>query len=186
MWTSWSGSSRRSRLSDADGRFPIRLIAAGSRKNRYAIDEGAYLSEIQPAIRMINRATRGLQIYDCRGGLDRETEAICDVVNNIIIVMETDAASIQSTSFLIDRLQATGADHKLRGIVLNKVFTDPSALMDLIRAKFGTDVIAVLPFDAETMRTFLVGELVKGASRYARDISRLVDASFRVSATRNI
>lgn len=124
------------------------------------------------AITRVITKTRGkfdVVIFDCRGGLDDDSIATCSAVKDVILVVETDAASIQATQYLTDQLRHLGVSNKIAGFVLNKVMDDPSSLATASTSFFGAQHLGSIPFDIETTRKFIKGELPDSESLFFRN-----------------
>jgi septum site-determining protein MinD len=108
------------------------------------------------------RSLRGLDcwmIIDCRGGIDRESVAVCNEVDDILLVVESDTTSFQASQHLVDVLTTNGVAHKIRGFIINKVFDDPSTIARTGTSVFRSQYLASIPFDLEATRDFLVGDI---------------------------
>jgi septum site-determining protein MinD len=98
-------------------------------------------------------------IFDCRGGLDDESLAACRAVDDIILIVESDATSYQASQQLVETLSQSGVSQKLKGFMINKVFDDPSVVARNGTAVFRSQYLTAIPFDFEAMRAFFVGEV---------------------------
>lgn len=109
-------------------------------------------------------------LIDCRGGIDEESISVCNQVEKILIVAETDTTSFQATQHLVDVLYDNDLSEKLGGFIINKVFDDPSAMARNGTAAFKTQYLASIPFDLDATRSFLIGEIPKLNTLFARQI----------------
>jgi septum site-determining protein MinD len=58
-------------------------------------------------------------IFDCRGGVDEDSLSVCAAVNDILVIIETDAAAIRASQDLIETLSEKGLEGKVTGFILN-------------------------------------------------------------------
>lgn len=126
--------------------------------------------------RLINKA-RGefdFVLLDCRGGLDEDSIETCQAVDEIILVVETDAASIQASQYLSNTLYDYDLGKKIAGFVLNKVMDDPSQLATAGASFFRTEHLGSIPFDLKTTRGFIRGELPDVRSLFFRNVAASV------------
>jgi septum site-determining protein MinD len=98
-------------------------------------------------------------IIDCRGGIDAESLAVCEGVDDIVLIVEPDTTSFQATAHLVDVLSENRLSDKIRGFVINKVFIDPTYIAHNGTSTFKSRHLGSVPFDFEAMRSYLVGEL---------------------------
>ncbi|CAM4052831.1 hypothetical protein NONI108955_06340 [Nocardia ninae] len=108
-------------------------------------------------------------LVDCRGGFDNDTLAICRRVEEIILVVEPDISSVQSSRHLVDVLARQQLLGKLGGFIVNKAFEDPTALAR--STLFRSPCLATVPFDIETARRTLVGHLPNPESLFLNHLS---------------
>lgn len=101
----------------------------------------------------------GTIIVDCRGGIDAESLAVCRVASDILLVTELDPTSFQATRYVSDVLSDCGLRNKLCGFIINKVFSDPSAVAHHGAFDFRCRYLGAIPFDFDSARCFLRGEL---------------------------
>lgn len=114
-------------------------------------------------------------IFDCRGGIDHESLAVCAAVDQIVLVVETDAASIQASRHLSEIIHKGGLGKKLAGFVLNKVLDDPTSLAQAGISFFKCEVLASIPFDIDTTRRFIKGEIPDPKSLFCRHVFRMLN-----------
>lgn len=98
-------------------------------------------------------------IFDCRGGIDPESLAICKAVDDIILVVETDTTSYQATQRLVEVLTENYLARKLKGFFINKVFDDPTVIARNGTSAFKCQYLAAIPLDFDAMRDFFVGDI---------------------------
>lgn len=118
--------------------------------------------------------TRGefdVVIFDCRGGLDEDSIETCDAVDEVVLVVETDAASIQATQYLANKLYEFNLGKKIVGFLLNKVMDDPSSLANAGISFFRTEYLGAVPFDVQTTRGFIRGEMPDPHSLFFRNVA---------------
>lgn len=96
---------------------------------------------------------------DCRGGIDDESLAVCKEADDVILICETDTTSFQATRHIVDVLSDNEQAFKIRGFIINKVFDDPTVLINQGTANFGTQFLAAIPFDFQATRAFLKGDI---------------------------
>jgi MinD-like ATPase involved in chromosome partitioning or flagellar assembly len=109
-------------------------------------------------------------LIDCRGGIDEESISVCSQVEKVLIVAETDTTSFQATQHLVDVLYDNDLSEKLSGFIINKVFDDPSAMARSGTAAFKTQYLASIPFDLDATRSFLIGEIPKLNTLFAKQV----------------
>lgn len=122
---------------------------------------------------MVDRAKRldpGMVIVDCRGGIDEESLAICSAVDDILLVIEPDTTSFEASRHLVETLSDLDLDHKLVGFIINKAFSDPSVVARSGTSVFGTQFLGAIPFDPETTREFLVGNIPRPKSTFSTSL----------------
>lgn len=105
-------------------------------------------------------------IVDCRGGIDKESLNVAEIVEDIFFVVEPDTTSFQATQHLSETLSDYNLSHKIKGFVINKVFDNPEAVARHGSGVFGGKFLGAIPFDIEAMRSFLVGNIVHTKSLY--------------------
>lgn len=122
--------------------------------------------------------TYDVLIFDCRGGIDKQSISVCEQADAILMVVETDAASIQASRHLSETLQDCGLHSKLVGFVLNKVMDDPIHLAQSGRTFFHTDYLGSIPFDLETIRRFIKGQAPESRSIFMAHIKHAISKLF--------
>jgi flagellar biosynthesis protein FlhG len=142
----------------------VKFFGLGSpRKIRDGLNEVTLPSEIQLTLEMLNswlNEDRGQwMIVDCRGGIDEENIAVCQAVDDILIVTEPDTTSFQAIENLVNTLSEFRLDHKIVGFIINKVFIDPTSVELLTSQVVRTRHLSSIPLDIEAARHFLVGKL---------------------------
>jgi flagellar biosynthesis protein FlhG len=98
-------------------------------------------------------------IVDCRGGIDDESLAVCEVIDDIILIVEPDTTSFQASRHLVDVLTDVDLVHKLHGFIINKVYSNPEAVIRNGTTDFGSQFLGAIPFDLRAARAFLVGDI---------------------------
>jgi len=109
-------------------------------------------------------------IADCRGGIDQESLAICEAVDDIILVVEPDTTSYQASQHVVDVLSNKSLASKLRGFIINKVFEDPSVVARSGTAVFRCQCLGAVPFDLDAMRDFLIGNVPSLRTQFATQV----------------
>ncbi|NKL10371.1 AAA family ATPase [Rhizobium leguminosarum] len=109
-------------------------------------------------------------IFDCRGGIDDHSLTVCKSVDDIVLVAETDAASIQATQYLVNILSDAGLKKNVAGFILNKVMDDPSSLANAARSLFNAEHLGSVPFDITTTREFIKGNVIPISSMFCRHV----------------
>jgi septum site-determining protein MinD len=117
-------------------------------------------------------------VFDCRGGIDDESLAVCDAVDDIILIVETDTTSYQATQQLVETLVDNGLAHKLRGFIINKVFEDPSVVARNGTAVFRCQYLAAVPFDFDAMRSFFVGRIPSLYSSFSVHVQHALNHAY--------
>ncbi len=113
-------------------------------------------------------------IFDCRGGIDDDSVATCRLSDEIVVVAETDAASIRASQHLVEVLESEGMKEKIRGFIINKAMDDPRQLAELYGSILFSDYLGAVPFDVEANRSFIKGDFPDwdtSFSRHCRHIS---------------
>ena len=136
-----------------------KFLSAGDFKRFPGIvDAAEFSSRMRWVVERLRNITE-IVIFDCRGGLDSESLAVCGAVDEILLVVETDTTSYQATQRLVDILSEYNLADKLRGFMVNKVFDDPSELARSGTASFHAQYLTAIPFDFEVMRQFFTGKI---------------------------
>ncbi|WP_173061813.1 nucleotide-binding protein [Phytohabitans houttuyneae] len=112
----------------------------------------------------------GRLIVDCRGGIDDESLAVCEAVDDIVLVVEPDTTSVQATKHLSDVLSEKKLAHKLRGFIVNKAMENPTIVGRNGSGLFRTRYLSAVPFDLDANRAFLVGELPMATSLFVTHV----------------
>jgi septum site-determining protein MinD len=142
-----------------------RFLGVGDHRRLYReLEEPELGHRIERVLRQLRSGPYGSVIADCRGGIDQESLAVCRAMDQIVLVVETDTASFQACEYLTDVLAAAGLADKLAGFVINKAFDDPSVIARNGTAVFKCRYLGAVPFDFETTRAFLIGNLPKETS----------------------
>lgn len=115
-----------------------------------------------------------LVIFDCRGGIDKQSVSICSLVDEILIVAETDTTSIKSSQHLLDVIAGSGLRTKVLGFVLNKVMDDPIPLARTASSLLGVPYLGAVPFDIEATRAYIQGRIPSPQSLFCRHVFSLI------------
>ncbi len=167
--SSLSTSRMREVSSETDRDARVELLGAGDHRFRRG-----KTTVSADGIRTLIECVAGqfdVLIFDCRGGIDEESLSVCAAVSDILVVVETDAAAIRSSQYLTDVLSEEGLHDKVRGFVLNKVMDDPTPLAKAGVTFFEADFLGAVPFDIQTTRDFIRGELPKASSLFQRHVN---------------
>lgn len=105
-------------------------------------------------------------VFDCRGGIDDESVAISRLCDEIILIVETDAASIRASQHLREVLEGEELEAKVRGFIINKVMDNPEQLSELYSSILFSDYLGSVPFDIEANKAFIKGEFPEQDSRF--------------------
>jgi flagellar biosynthesis protein FlhG len=145
----------------------VRLVSIGDPRR---IRDGQSLDIAQPLEQVLREASDlgELVIVDCRGGIDSQSIAVCGMVDEIVIVVETDTTSIRASQHLADTLSDQNLKHKVAGFVLNKVMDDPTALAKTASSLLGTAYLGSIPFDIEATRSYIQGRIPDAGSLFSR------------------
>jgi septum site-determining protein MinD len=165
---------------------PCLFLPIGDFRRLLSPRESDYIKEIVSAdiVSTLNRVIKELRkpnrlvIVDCRGGVDDELIAVCQAVDEIVLVAEADTTSFQATRHVSDALVDRHLSHKITGFVLNKVLEDPSVLQRTISSTFGTRYLAAVPFDLEASRAFLVGRLPTPQSVFLTHVQEALSKAY--------
>jgi septum site-determining protein MinD len=142
-------------LTIGDHRLLMDASGSGSDNNlRFAFPKYA-----PTIIEYVAKNTDDNIIIDCRGGIDADSLSLCEVVDDIIIVVETDATSVQASYHLVSVLRDRKLHRKIKGFIVNKVFDDPTLFSSTTANFFGIRYLGAVPFDLETTKRFIVGRL---------------------------
>jgi septum site-determining protein MinD len=129
-----------------------------------AISEDKFPSILKHVVRTLQAETQSWIVVDCRGGIDRESVAVCQEVDDILLVVEPDTTSFQATQHVVDTLSENDLARKIRGFIVNKVIDDPTVVARNGTSVFGAQYLSSIPFDFEATRAFLVGEVPRTKS----------------------
>lgn len=131
-------------------------------------DNSAFARGVERVIRDLRgRGEWRWIIVDCRGGSDVHSRAVCEAVDDILLVAEPDTTSYQATQHLVDELAAADLSHKLCGFIINKQFDDPLQVSLSGSAAFRCRYLGSVPFDFAATRSFLVGNIPSESSPFA-------------------
>jgi flagellar biosynthesis protein FlhG len=107
-------------------------------------------------------------LFDCRGGIDDDSMAMCRLSDEIVVVAETDAASIRASQHLVEVLDGEGVKEKIRGFIINKAMDDPRQLAELYGSILFADYLGAVPFDVEANRSFIKGDFPGWNTSFSR------------------
>jgi flagellar biosynthesis protein FlhG len=108
-------------------------------------------------------------LVDCRGGLNKETVAVCEIMDEILIITEPDNPANIATRNLIKFLNDRSLGRKITGFIINKVFSDPDRfnqniehLIDSLIKNREIDLkcsnLATIPFDHQAIKNYFLGK----------------------------
>jgi septum site-determining protein MinD len=123
-------------------------------------------------------AEADLLIIDCRGGIDDESLAVCRAVDDIILVVEPDITSFQTSSHLVQVLNEVGLVDKLQGFIVNKAYSNFEPLISNGTATFGAQFLGGIPYDISACRSFLVGKLPSSSSIFATHVANALNRAY--------
>jgi septum site-determining protein MinD len=160
----------------------IRLIPIGDNAEIIDPTSAVYSGNISNVIRaIVGQTDCNLVIIDCRGGIDADSLAVCQHVDAIILVSETDGAAIQACQNLVRILTkySTGRGRgRLVGFVINKAFADPTQVANSSTSFFKTKYLGAIPFDFATTRRFIFGELPRPGDPFFTHVQSIVKNLF--------
>lgn len=135
--------------------------------------------------RVIQRLKRDKRwiVVDCRGGIDRDSVAVCTAVDDILLVVEPDTTSFQASQHVINILGRSRIANKVRGFIINKVFDDPSVVARNGTSVFRSQYLTSVPFDLESMRDFLVGEVPQTDSPFGIHVWWALHRAYQIPAS---
>jgi len=137
----------------------IEFFGLGDHERLYdEVDEKIIPDVLRNTLTLLKEQKKWL-VVDCRGGIDRESLAVCQEVDDIIIIAETDTTSFQATQHLVRVLSVNRLAHKLRGFIINKAIDDPDNVALRGRTSFKCKYLYSLPFDFKATRAFLIGQV---------------------------
>ncbi|GIE20434.1 AAA family ATPase [Winogradskya humida] len=119
-----------------------------------------------------------LVVVDCRGGIDDESIAVCQAVDDIFLIVESDTTSFQASRHLVDTLSDLDLVHKLRGFIINKVYSNPEAVIRAGAGDFGSQFLVAIPFDFAATRSFLIGDLPGQGSAFAVHVQEALSKAY--------
>lgn len=137
----------------------IEFFGLGDHERLYdEVDEKDIPNILHKTLTLLKEQRKWL-VVDCRGGIDRESLAVCQEVDDIVIVAETDTTSFQATQHLVRVLSVNKLAYKLRGFIINKAIDDPSNVALRGTTSFKCKYLYSLPLDFKATRAFLVGQV---------------------------
>jgi flagellar biosynthesis protein FlhG len=155
-------------VSNKELRF-IRLIPTGDQRTAEPMDRET-LEKLFKDVLYIAKSQFDYVIADCRGGIDPQSIAVCSICDEILVVAETDATSIQATQHLVDVLNRHDLKRKIVGFLLNKVMDDPTPLAKAATSFFRSEYLGAIPFDIDATRAYIQGELPSKNSLFSRHV----------------
>jgi len=133
------------------------------------LSEAELASRMKPVISRLKEIADYV-VFDCRGGIDEESLAVCKSVDDILLIVETDTTSYQATQRLVDILSENDTALKLKGFMINKVFDNPKTLAKNGTAAFRSQYLTAIPFDFDAMREFFTGGIPNTASVFGTHV----------------
>lgn len=118
-------------------------------------------------------------IIDCRGGIDAQSLTVCSIVDEVLVVIETDATSVRASQHLIDVMSEHGMKGKIVGFVMNKVMEDPTSLAKTASSLLGVKYLGSIPFDIEATRSYIQGKIASSDSLFTRHVFSVIPRIFR-------
>jgi septum site-determining protein MinD len=161
---------RQSARFDGETEGKLALLPVGEHRLIGNFDDTISTSSISRLISKC-RGNFDIVIFDCRGGVDHDSIETCQSVDDVIIVVETDAAAIQASQYLVEQMYDHLVGPKLAGFVLNKVMDDPSSLAKAGTSFFRTRYLGAVPFDIGTTRDFIKGDMPATGSIFFRNVA---------------
>ena len=166
--SSWAVSG----VSDRPGRnwlSKVRLVPMGDQRRFFDNTQRKSPKHLQS---IINDASYlgDIVIVDCRGGIDNQSLEVCHMVDEILIVVETDSTSIRASQHLTDVLSAQKLRSKVAGFVLNKVMDNPTALAKTASSLLGIPYLGSIPFDIEATRSYIQGRIPDPSTLFSRQV----------------
>jgi septum site-determining protein MinD len=159
-----------------------RLLPVGNHTEILDPSSNVYRKSIGAVIRSIAAIDDcDLVIFDCRGGIDADSLAVCKDVDGILLVAETDAAAVRASENLVSFLTShlTSRRHgKLVGFVINKAFADPTQLASASTSFFKTQYLGSIPFDFGTTRRFIFGQFPVKGSIFSSSVQAIAERLF--------
>lgn len=147
----------------------LRLVPMGDQR-RFFDDTERRSSKLLQSIIEEARHLGDLVIVDCRGGIDNQSLEVCHMVDEILIVVETDSTSIRSSQHLTDVLSEQKLRSKVAGFVLNKVMDNPTALAKTASSLLGIAYLGSIPFDIEATRSYIQGHIPDSNTLFSQQV----------------
>ncbi len=136
-----------------------KFLSAGDRRaNLAGLPQGELKNRVGILLSVLVNNGATFIIFDCRGGVDVESLAICNAVDEIILIVESDTTSFQATRDMLDIFRDARVASKVTGFIVNKVFEDPANLARNGTALFRTQFLSAVPFDFDADARFLCGQ----------------------------
>lgn len=174
--TSWAGVGNP-QAGDERWLDEVRLVPIGD--HRIPVDEVSegMMSAFRKALEEAKRIA-DIVIVDCRGGIDNQSIAVSMMVDEVLVVVETDTTSVRASQHLADEFLSFGIKDKIAGFVLNKVLDDPTSLAMTASSLLRVDYLGAIPFDIDATRSYIQGKVPDSSSLFSRHcfavISKLI------------
>lgn len=137
--------------------------------------------DLSKIIKLISDKTKSeleIVIIDCRGGIDEESLSVCKAVDDIILVVESDTTSFQSSQHLVEILSDNELSQKIVGFIINKVFDDPSSIARNGTSVFKSQYLYSIPFDINATKEFLIGEIPEPTSIFGIHVWAAINKAY--------
>ncbi|PTS90744.1 hypothetical protein DBR17_00815 [Sphingomonas sp. HMWF008] len=156
-------------LQPDDWRGRVGLIPIGNQR-RIDDDREISLKKLITSLMIYSEDIYDFLIVDCRGGLDTDSQDVCEACDDIYLVVETDATSIRASQHLVDALSMKGLRQKISGFILNKVMDNPTSLARSGNTFFDSQFLGAIPFDIEATRAYIQGKIPSDQSLFVRHV----------------
>lgn len=174
-------SAREATLAHNDFFETIKLLPVGQLRALRKLGSAITLNKLQALLNFLS-GKFDYVVFDCRGGIDEDSVSVCKAASDILVVVETDAASIQASQYLVDVLTESGVGNKVVGFALNKVMDDPTSLAKTGVHFFNSEYLGAIPFDIETTRDFIKGNVPAPYGLFGRHVLRVVSKIYSDAA----
>lgn len=153
----------------------IRLIPVGDQRRIQDVPAEIFGGAARSIIE--NARSFDVIVFDCRGGIDAQSLAVCALCEHIILIVETDATSIKASQHLTDVLAECGLKSKVSGFILNKAMDDPTSIARSANTFFGTNYLGAIPFDIDATRCYIQGKIPSQSSLFSRHVRSILSRS---------
>lgn len=120
-------------------------------------------------------------IVDCRGGIDMDAMALYAVVDEILLVVETDTTSKQATGQLIAYLESQRLGNKIRGYMYNKVLSPSYIFLDYDKKILGKIAcLTSISFDVQAGTDFQECRIPEPQSQFGTQIWKALYEAYHV------